>query len=193
MAQLSTEGDCLMWGGRVVIPVSLREKVKNELHVGQAGCVRMNRLPRWCVWWPGLDKELEELARSCIKCTEKRAAPPQCAVHHWERTRAPWQRVHADFAGPINGTMLLVVVDSFLKWTEAIPIKSTTAERTIHEFSALSSRFGLPPHYLVSLDYLLTSEEMASFTRRVAPYHPSSNGPAERAVRTVKEGVRAKR
>ncbi|XP_045118191.1 uncharacterized protein LOC123508521 [Portunus trituberculatus] len=171
MAELSTERDCLIWGGRVVIPASLREKVKQELHVGHAGCVRMKQLARLYVWWPGLDKELEELARSYIRCTEKRAAPPQSAVHHWERTRAPWQRVHADFAGPIDGTMLLVVVDSFSKWIEAIPMKSTTAGRTIHELSVLFSRFGLPQQLCTDNGPQFTSEAMASFTRRLGIRH----------------------
>ena len=89
MTELSTEGDCLMWGGRIVIPASLREEVKKELHVGHAGCVRMKQLARRYVWWPGLDKELEELARACPGCTEKRAAPPHSPVHPWERTSGP--------------------------------------------------------------------------------------------------------
>lgn len=40
------------------------------------------------VWWLGLDKELEEMARACPGCAVK-AAPPQSAVHSWEKTRGP--------------------------------------------------------------------------------------------------------
>ena len=75
--ELSTDGDCLMWGGRVVVPEKLRNRVLQELHAGHLGAGKMKQLARRYVWWPGLDAELESLARDCGACVEKRAAPPK--------------------------------------------------------------------------------------------------------------------
>ena len=109
-------------------------------------------------------------------------------------------RLHADFTGPVNGTMLLIVVDCFFKWIEAILMRSTTTARTVHELSVLFSRFGLPLQLCTDNGPQFTSDWMASFVRRhgirhirVASYHPSSNGLVERAVRTVKERIKAVR
>ncbi|KAF0305703.1 hypothetical protein FJT64_022708 [Amphibalanus amphitrite] len=44
--ELTTEADCLLWGGRVVIPSNLRDTVKRELHEGHFGCTRMKQLAR---------------------------------------------------------------------------------------------------------------------------------------------------
>ena len=52
--ELSIEGDCLLRGTRVVVPLKLRDKVLNELHKGHCGIVRMKALSRSYVWWPGL-------------------------------------------------------------------------------------------------------------------------------------------
>lgn len=42
---------------------------------------------------------------------------------------------------PINGTKLLIVVDSFSTWIESTPMKSTTAGRTIPGLSVLFSNY----------------------------------------------------
>ena len=196
--ELTTEADCLLWGGRVVIPSNLRDTVKRELHEGHFGCTRMKQLARRFVWWPGLDAELEALARGCQACVSKRAEPPQATRHPWEPTDGPWQRVHADFAGPLKGTWFLVMVDSFSKWAEMIPMKTTTSERTVAVMRTVFARLGLPLVLVTDNGPQFTSQEFAQFASsngirhvRVAPHHPSSNGMAERAVGSLKNSLKA--
>ncbi|XP_043243059.1 uncharacterized protein K02A2.6-like [Amphibalanus amphitrite] len=195
--ELTTEADCLLWGGRVVIPSNLRDTVKRELHEGHFGCTRMKQLARRFVWWPGLDAELEALARGCQACVSKRAEPPQATRHPWEPTDGPWQRVHADFAGPMLGHSFLIMVDSYTKWIEAVPMKTTTAARTVAVMRDIFARLGLPVQLVTDNGPQFASQEFAAFVRsngirhtRVAPHHPSSNGLAERAVGTVKNALR---
>ena len=132
-AELSTDHGVVLWGGRAVIPERLRSRVLQELHAGHLGGSRMKQLARRYVWWPGLDSDLETLARSCQACAEKRGAPPRTSLHPWEPTSGPWQRIHVDFAGPVENQYLLVVNDSYTKWVEAIVMTSTSARRTVEE------------------------------------------------------------
>ena len=196
--ELSTEGDCLIWGGRLLVPMKLRKKVLQEVHTGHMGSNKMKQLARRYVWWPGLDSELEDLARGCSACVEKRSAPPRSTLHPWEPTSGPWERVHVDFAGPFQGTMILIVVDSYSKWIEAVTMKTTTAGRTVEELRKMFAGYGLPLQIVSDNGTQFTSEEFATFVRmngirhiRVAPFHPQSNGAAEKAVQTVKNGLRA--
>ena len=63
--ELATEGQCLLWGTRVVIPNKLYPTVLNELHSGHPGIVSMKAIARSYIWWPGLDKAIEYQCRLC--------------------------------------------------------------------------------------------------------------------------------
>ena len=67
-SELTIHQGCLMWGMRVIVPPSLRQNVKDELHAGHIGIVKMKGLARSYVWWPDIDKELKRVARECQSC-----------------------------------------------------------------------------------------------------------------------------
>ena len=48
--ELSTEGDCVLWGHRVFVPARYRRQVLTELHEGHLGCAKMKQLARRNVW-----------------------------------------------------------------------------------------------------------------------------------------------
>ena len=65
------EGDCVLWGSRVVIPRAGRQMLLEELHAGHPGVTRMKRLARTVIWWPGLDSDIENKVQSCKECQIK--------------------------------------------------------------------------------------------------------------------------
>ena len=150
------------------------------------------------MWWPGIDRDIELLVRGCIACLEVKQAPAVAPLHPWIWPSRPWQRVHVDFAGPCFGTSYLVVVDAHSKWPEVFEMASTTAAKTIQVLRHLFGKYGLPEQLVSDNGPQFTSEEFGTFLKRngvehirCAPYHPSSNGLAERFVRTFKEAMKA--
>ena len=73
--EFTIEGHCLLWGIRVVIPAKLQAKVLHELHSSHAGMSRMKSLARSYLWWPKVDKDIEELVKSCRPCLNIHHAP----------------------------------------------------------------------------------------------------------------------
>ena len=93
---------------------------------GHPGIVRMKALAHSHVWWPSIDRHLEEKVKACTPCQQQRHAAP---LHPWAWPSFPWQQIHVDFAGPVAGKMLLVAVDAHSTWPEVISMPSTSAEK----------------------------------------------------------------
>ena len=187
-----------MWGTRVVVPTKLRERVLEELHQGHSGVVRMKALARSYVWWPSIDKAVEECAKKCASCQANRHAPAKAPLHPWVWRTVPWERVHIDFAGPMMGKMLFVAVDAHSKWPEVCVMGSTTSSKTISVLRDVFARFGLPRQRVSDNGPQFTSSEFKEFLTSngvkhitTSPYHPSSNGAAECFVQTIKQAIRA--
>ena len=69
--ELSLLNGCILWRNRVVIPPSFQKKVLLELHEGHPGIVKMKSLGQLFAWWPGFDKDLESLVKSCGVCQQQ--------------------------------------------------------------------------------------------------------------------------
>lgn len=191
--QLTVEGGCVMWGYRVVIPISLRSKILYELHNTHLSMVKMKTLARSYVWWPKMDKDIEDLVKSCRLCLENTDNPPKGELHCWSWPSEPNQRLHLDFCGPIDGYMYLVIIDSFSKWVDVREMFNIKVEATINVLREYFCTWGIPRMIVSDNGPTFTSEKFRSFLKNnevdqvlTVPYHPSSNGAAENAVRHFK-------
>lgn len=195
--ELSVKDGVLLWGARVIVPPQGRESVIKELHMAHPGVNRMKALARSYVWWPKMEHDLEQVVKSCDTCQLNRNSPSSAPLHPWEQPERPWSRVHIDYAGPFMGHMILVQVDATTKWIEATVMPSAKAEPTIEQLRETFARYGIPEVLVSDNAGIFIGEDFEEFMRKngilhvtSAPYHPSSNGLAERAVQTVKAGLK---
>jgi len=195
--ELSVEENCVLWGNRVVIPPQGRKQLLDELHVAHPGMERMKSLARSYFWWPGLDAEIEQKVKHCDPCQTHRKRPPLAPLHPWEWPDRPWSRIHIDYAGPLEGRMLLVIVDSHSKWLDVHVTTSSTSTVTIDKLQVTFATLGIPEVIVSDNGSAFTSQEFGTFLKhdgikhiKTAAYHPASNGLAERYVQIVKDGLK---
>ena len=195
--ELSVYHGCILWGARVVVPHQGRKAVLQELHEGHPGMTRAKGLARMFVWWPGLETDIEQSVHECAACQQQQPDPPSAPLQPWKWPSRPWVRLHMDFAGPFQGKMILIVIDSHSKWIEAFPTSSATSSTVIQLSRTLFSQFGLPEVLVTDNGSCFVSEEFETFLLNngikhitSAPYHPATNGLAERAVQIVKKGLK---
>ena len=157
----------------------------------------MKSLARQYVWWPCIDADLEQKVKTCKACQSTRKNPAPAPLHPWEWPRRPWSRVHADYAGPFMGQMFLVLIDAHTKWMDVHIVSSATSQSTVEKMRKTFATLGLPEMLVTDNGSVFTSSEFADFVKRngiqhvtSSPYHPSSNGLAERAVQTLKGGLK---
>ncbi|XP_059222020.1 uncharacterized protein K02A2.6-like isoform X3 [Stomoxys calcitrans] len=192
-------GGCLIFEHRVVIPETLRVKILQDLHSAHLGIVKMKGIARSFVYWPGIDKEIENVAKSCKDCAENANDPPKFRDHHWQYPKSPWERIHVDYAGPFLGSMLLIVTDAYSKWIEVKVTPTSTSSATITILDELFATYGVPTMLVSDNGTCFSSIEFKDYLTKIgvryhkftAPYHPSTNGQAERSVQTVKNAMKA--
>ncbi|XP_053667996.1 uncharacterized protein K02A2.6-like [Anopheles marshallii] len=171
--------NCLLFEHRAVVPCIFRPSILKDLHSAHIG----------------IDTDIQKLAKACVKCAQTASSPPKYNQHHWEYPSNPWDRVHVDYAGPVAGAMLLIVADAHSKWTEVRVTHSTTTAATIAILDDLFASYGAPVTVVTDNGPQFVSEEFKTFLQRSgvkwhktsAPYHPATNGQAERYVQTVKK------
>lgn len=194
--ELSVIAGCILWGSRVVVPPSVRKLVLQQLHETHPGVSRMKSLARSYVWWPGLDSDITTTVQQCETCQTHRPLPSKAPNHPWEWSSRPWSRIHVDHAGPFKGHYFLIIIDSHSKWMDVHIVNSTSSEATIAKLRSIFSIHGLPEQIVSDNGTAFTSHHFQEFLKKngikqilSSPYHPSSNGLAERAVQTFKTTV----
>ena len=195
--QLTIQSGCILNGLQVVIPSKMCNAVLAELHESRAGMVKTKSVARMHIWWPNINSDIEQCIRQCIKCQAFKNDPARAPLHPWETPNQSWERVHIDFAGPFKGKMWLIIIDALSKWPEVIPMMSTDSNKTVEVLRSLFARYGLPKTIVTDNGTQLTSSVFEYFCRnngishkRSASYHPSTNGEAERFVRSFQTGMK---
>ena len=144
-----------------------------------------------------MDVDLESKVRNCHQCQQNQKSAPTVPMRSWEWLSQPWSTIHIDYAGPLQGKIFLMVVDTHSKWIEVSIVNSASSVSTIQKLRSMFATHGLPKVAASDNGSVFNSSEFQQFMMkkgiqhiRTAPYHPASNGLAERAVQTLKEGLR---
>lgn len=195
--EFSIHENCVLRGARVVIPESLQADVLSLLHETHPGVEKMKTVARSHVWWNGLDQDITDKVKHCQVCQENQRMGRRVQSTPWPFPKKPWSRLHVDFGGPFKSHYFFVLVDAFSKWVEVVPVTSPSAESTIKCLRKIFSTHGLPDTIVSDNGTAFTSDKYADFLARngirrilVPPYHPASNGAAERVVQTIKSKLK---
>lgn len=191
---LYTENECIFFIDRLVIPQSLRFEVLKMLHETHIGMVRMKAIAKQYVWWPDIDSDIEEFVRRCFACQSTQNTPSKVQLSSWKEARKFFERIHIDFFH-YDKTTFLILVDAYSKWFDVkIMRKDYTCKRVIEELRSIFCYFGLPDIIVSDNGPPFGSKEFNFFCEsngilcwKSPPYHPQSNGMAERGVSTVKK------
>ena len=159
----------------------------------------MKSLARGYMWWPGLDKDIENKGKSREECQQQSISPALAQLHPFEFPDQPWYRIYIDHA-EIEGKTILIIIDAHSKYVDAHIVPSTSSSHTIRKLRQTFATHGYP-HIIVSDNGpSFTSGEFKDYCAQnsikyvpSSPFHPSSNGRAEKAVHTVKSGLKKMR
>ena len=191
-AEISVENGLLLRGSRIIIPASMRLSILDKIHTGHQGITKCRERARQSVWWPGLSRQLEELVKNCPECikSQKQRAQPLVSSSFPD---LPWQKVATDLFEWKQENYLLIV-DYYSRYIEIALLKRTTEEEVIRHTKSIFARHSIPEVIVSDNGPQYSSEVFRQFATDYqfqhvtsSPYHPQSNGEAERAVGTIKQ------
>ena len=191
---LYVEQGVVFHGSRIVVPTRQQARLLDELHMTHMGIVKMKEVARGHFWWVGINKQIEDITRSCSGCNMYRRKPAPAPLCPWPYALKPMERVHLDFF-EFRGKQFLIMIDAYSKyiWTHVMNTDTTALKTLAVLYGWFCERSGFPTTIVTDNGPQFTSHEFASKMSKwgikhilTPPYHPASNGLAEKGVGIVK-------
>src|SRR3954463_14894333 len=120
-------------------------------------------------------KNAEEIVRRCVAC-QKFANRPHAPASEIKTIPPSWPFATwgLDMVGPLKKsskggrTHLLVAVDKFTKWIEAVPITSSTTLTAVNFIKLIIFRFGVPHNIITDNGTNFTAPNSRTFAKNGA-------------------------
>ena len=124
-------------GEQLVVPLSLRKDMLNQLHsshIGIGGCIRR---AHEILYWPRMSAEIRDFVSRCTICQTYRPEQAREELQPHELPSRPYQKIAADLFHVGQQTFLIMVI------TGPISLKSLRSTRRQHKLLLLNLRCSL--------------------------------------------------
>lgn len=194
---------------RLVVPKDLRPQALVECHdnplAGHQGVLKTYKRMQRTYYWPKMRKDVATYVAKCTICQQTKYDQqlPAGVMGRRRAVDSPWQMIAADLIGPLPRSLkgfkyLLVVTDTFTKYTILRPLRAATAKLVSqHLEEDIFLFYGVPRYLICDNGSEFIGAPVKDLARQYkvkillnASRHPQAN-PAERVNRDVVTMLRA--
>lgn len=171
----------------------------SNTHSGACGTHQAGHKMKWLLflqglYWPSMLNDCIEFAKGCQEC-QKHAGIQRVPASELHSIIKPWpfRGWALDVIGKIQPksskehNYILVGIDYFTKWIEAIPLKEVTQDEVINFIQKyIIHRFGIPETITTDQGSVFTGRKMVKFAENAGfklltstPYYAQANGQVE--------------
>ena len=190
-----------------VVPVNRGQVAIDMCHqgAGHQGRDQSLSLMKELFWWPGMANTLFLVIQNCGRCKQFEA---KCQIPEMEPILCtqPMELVHVDYVGmevtvaaqekPVVKNVL-VIVDHFTRYVQAFVTNNHMAHTMARVlYNNFFSVFGFPQKLMSDQGTKFTRDVITAMCKllgiekiRTTPYHPQTNGSAERVHQTLQRMI----
>ncbi|XP_045802475.1 uncharacterized protein LOC123896075 [Trifolium pratense] len=177
----------------------------SDVHSGACGSHQSGHKMKWILfrqgmYWPSMLKDCIDFAKGCQEC-QKHAGIQHVPASELHSIVKPWpfRGWTLDLIGEIkpasskNQKYIIVGIDYFTKWIEAIPLPNVDQEQVISFIqNHIIYRFRIPETITTDQGSVFTGRKMQEFARQTGfklltsrPYYAQANGQVEAANKII--------
>ena len=192
-SHLTVADHMLIYDGKIVIPIKLREKILDIIHHGHQGISKCRERANTAVWWYGIGASIKNMVQKCEHCQVQRSAQHREPLKTTTLPNGPWVRIGVDLFY-FKGDTYLVAIDYYSRYLELVYLSESTSQGVVSKLKCMFARWGIPKEMVSDNGPQFASERFSTFAREYgfshitsSPHYPQSNGAAERAVQIAKQ------
>ena len=198
MEELAVVGGIVCRADKIVLPVTLQQRVIALAHEAHMGIVKTKQFLRSTLWFPGMDAKVEEVLGDCVLCLAATNTKQKEPLKPTIMPSRPWQKLCTDLFGPLpTGEYMVVVQCLNSRYPEVAITHSTSAAAVIPAIDRILAAFGIPESLMSDNGPPFNSSEFRKYAaklgfkhRRIIPLAPWSNGTAEKFMQSLGKVVK---
>ena len=143
--ELSIEDSLIMKRHKIIIPQVLQGDILAKLHASHQGAEKTKLRARTSVFWKDLNKDTEDMTKSCKVCQELKTNEPREPLLETEPPPRPWQTIGTDLFY-LGDDEYLLIADYYTKYpfVRKIPKGQSTSKYVIDITKQIFSEHGIP-------------------------------------------------
>lgn len=192
---LYVQGQLLMKREKVVLPSGLRLRALKLAHISHPGMSTMKNFLRQGLWWPGVDREVEEYVKTCPECQLVTASVTPLPITLTELPNNPWEYVSMDFssASDTHSWKALVLTDNYSRFLVAVPMEKSDTDAVKRVLKRIFNTYYIPKTLKADNGPPFNSMELKTWLNdswgvkliHSTPLNPTENGLVERSMQGI--------
>ena len=197
--ELTVQNGLIYKGERLVVPPHARQNMITKVHASHIGLQSYLRRAREALYWPGMNKDIEQYISCCTTCNNQPTAQAREPLLCHEVPTRPWEKIAIDLF-EIEDTDYAITVDYYSSFFEVDQLNTKTSKERIRKVKSHLARHGIPDQIISDNGQPFSSAAFQDFTKQYefelitsSPGYLQSNGKAENAVKTAKNLIKKAR
>ena len=120
---LSIDDGLIVYGCRLLIPISLRATMLSRLHEAHQGIARSQARARLTIYWPNMNQDIQDFVSGCRHCQDHLPSNAQEPLVVRPAPDRPFQQIAVDFAS-YGGKQFLIMVDCKTDWPDMVEMSN---------------------------------------------------------------------